>query len=400
MASFLLGWEYGGGLGHAARLLPLAQGLLAQGHRVTLMLRDLALTDGLLRDSGLERLQTPLWLHKTQGVPDPQASIAEILLATGYLRANDLAGQVQGWRSALRLTRADVFVSDYAPTGVLAARAEGLPSAVVGIGFYMPPEVAPMPPFRNWEPLPTGRIEHAERAAKASADAVLARAGKPPLTQLSELFHGEASLMCSWPELDHYGRGRLPPGRRFFGVNVLPSSGTAPQWPGVDGPKVFAYLKAGHPDHADVLRALVARGCNVLCYLPEIGAGMPPPVVSPRIAYSGLPVDLDPACEQADLVVCHAGAATLVQALLAGKPLLLLPMQAEQFLISQRVRETGAGINAAAQRRPVPFAALLAELLDKPEARLAAQAFAARYAGTSHEAQTEALVAEIAALAR
>ena len=116
MASFLLGWEYGGGLGHAARLLPLAQGLLAQGHRVTLMLRDLALTDGLLRDSGLERLQTPLWLHKTQGVPDPQASIAEILLATGYLRANDLAGPVQGWRGARRRTRGAGVVWGYAPT--------------------------------------------------------------------------------------------------------------------------------------------------------------------------------------------------------------------------------------------------------------------------------------------
>lgn len=398
MASFLLAWEYGGGLGHAARYKPLALALQARGHRVTLVLRDLVLTDSLLRDTGLPRLQAPLWQHRTMGLPTTQASIAEILLGTGYLRSETLAGQVHGWRTALALTQADALVADYAPTAVLAARIERVPSAVVGIGFYMPPEQSPMPAFRDWEPLAPGRIEHAERTAQAAADGVLQAAGAPPLTQLSQLLHGDDSLLCTWPELDHYGRDVLPPGRQFHGVEFLPHSGTPPEWPPGDGPEVFAYLKSAHPDHAAVLQALVDAGCRVACYLPELGGGKAPPVVSPRIRYSAQPVDLQTACARSALVVSHAGIATLAQALLAGKPVLLLPMQAEQFLLSRRVARLGAGINLAEHRRPVDLLPLVRQLLTPGPARVAAAAFAAKYRGFDRERQLTGLVDRFEAL--
>ncbi len=398
MASFLLAWEYGGGLGHVARFKPLAERLRARGHRVTLVLRDLVLTESLLRDTDLLRLQAPLWQHRTMGLPETQASIAEILLATGYLRSETLAGQVQGWRAALALTQADVLVADYAPTAVLAARIARVPSAVVGIGFYMPPERAPMPAFRDWEPLAPGRIEHAERTVLAAADGVLQAAGAAPLTQLSQLLHGDDSLLCTWPELDHYGRDSLPPGRQFHGVEFLPHSGTPPVWPAGSGPAVFAYLKSAHPDHVAVLQALVHVGCRVLCYLPELASGKAVPLVSPQIGYTAQPVDLQTACEHSALVVCHAGIATLTQALLAGKPLLLLPMQAEQFLLSRRVARSGAAINLAEQRRPVDLPALLRQLLAPGAARTAAAAFAHRYRSFDRAAQLDGLVDRFEAL--
>jgi len=399
MASFLLGWEYGGGLGHAARFKALAQKLRERGHRVTLMLRDLVLTDSLLKDTGLPRLQAPLWQHRTVGAPEIQASIAEILLATGYLRSDTLAGQVQGWRTALTLTQADVLVADYAPTAVLAARIVHVPSAVVGIGFYMPPEQAPMPAFRDWEPLQPGRIAHAEDTALAAANGVLRAAGEPPLQQLSQLLHGDASLLCTWPELDHYGRDSLPPGRQFHGVELLPHSGRPPEWPEGSGPEVFAYLKSAHPDHAAVLQALVAAGCRVVCYLPELASGKPVPVASPRIRYASEPVDLHSACARSALVVCHGGMATLAQALLAGKPLLLLPMQAEQFLASRRVARSGAGINLAEHRRPVDLLPLVRQLLDAGPARDAAARFAVKYQGFDRDQQLNGLVDRFEALA-
>jgi hypothetical protein len=398
MASFLLAWEYGGGLGHAARFKPLAAMLRARGHRVTLVLRDLVLTDSLLRDTDLPRLQAPLWQHRTMGLPDTQASIAEILLASGYLRSDTLSGQVQGWRTALALTQADVLVADYAPTAVLAARIEGVPSAVVGIGFYMPPERSPMPAFRDWEPLAPGRIEHAERTALAAANGVLQAAGAQPLAQLSQLLHGDDSLLCTWPELDHYGRDTLPPGRQFHGVDFLPQSGTAPQWPEGSGPEVFAYLKSAHPDHVAVLQALVDAGCRVLCYMPELAGGKAVPVASARIRYSAQPVDLGTACARSALVVCHAGIATLTQALLAGKPVLLLPMQAEQFLLSRRVGRIGAGINVAEHRRPVDLLPLVRQLLAPGAACTAAAAFADRYRNFDRAVQLGGLVDRFEAL--
>jgi UDP:flavonoid glycosyltransferase YjiC (YdhE family) len=42
MATILLTWELGGGMGHLANLAPLARGLAERGHRVTAALSDLS----------------------------------------------------------------------------------------------------------------------------------------------------------------------------------------------------------------------------------------------------------------------------------------------------------------------------------------------------------------------
>ena len=399
MANFLVAWELGGGLGHAGRLKPLAAGLQARGHGVTMWLRDLVQTERLLADLPVPRLQAPVWLHRTVGVPEPQVSLAEILLGCGYLQADMLQPLVQGWLAALRLSRADAMLVDYAPSALVAARVAGVPAASVGMGFWLPPAVVPIPAFRDWQPIASGRVARAEQQVLASINGVLRQHGAAPLPALWQLFGGDLPLLCSWPEIDHYGRTPGEAGE-WLGPNFLPDGGQPPQWPAGDGPRVFAYLKAGHPDHAACLQALVAAGCRVLCYLPEVSTGLTLPVVSPHIHYASGPVDLSQAFAQADLVVCHAGQATVVQALLAGVPLLLLPMQAEQFLMARQVERTGAAINAAMRPRPADFGAMLKQLLLQPACRAAAAAFAQQHAGFSHAVQVADLLDRLEGLAR
>lgn len=395
MAHIHLSWEMGGGLGHAGRLKPLAQALLARGHRVSMSLRDLVHTHRLLADLDVPKLQAPVWLHRAVGLPPTQANLAEILLSCGYLEANAIEGLVQGWRDQFGLLRPDLLVADYAPTALLAARTMGLPSVTLGIGFYMPPQDQALPPLRDWESLPPERMAAAEARVLGTANAVLALHGAPPLARACDLWLGDVPLLCTWPELDHYGRAELPAGARWYGPNFLPQTGEAPRWPAGDGPKVFAYLKTEHPDHGALLQALADAGCRTLCYLPEVAAGKAPPLLSPRIHYAAGPVSLSEAfSDDCALCICHAGEATLVQALLAGVPVLLLPMQTEQFLMARRVAQTGAGINAALLRRPVDWPALLRRMIiDEPGFAAAAAAFAQRYADFSQAQQIEELVA-------
>jgi hypothetical protein len=224
-------------------------------------------------------------------------------------------------------------------------------------------------------------------------NAVLAAHQKPPLARLAQLFRGDVPLLCTWPELDHYQRGALSTGQRYHGPSFVPTAGGAPVWPEGDGPKVFAYLKAGHPDHVAVLKALDQLGCRTLCYLPEVSAGKAPPVVSKHIHYASQPVDLGATyAQRCQLAICHAGEATLAQSLLAGVPLLLLPMQAEQFLMARCVAQTGAGVNAAELRRPTDFKALIQRLLHQPQAADCARAFAKNHANFSHAEQIRDLV--------
>jgi hypothetical protein len=307
-------------------------------------------------------------------------------------------GLVEGWRALLQATRAELVVCDYAPTAVLAARSLGIPSAAVGAGFCMPPASQALPPLRDWEAAPRERMAASEARVLDSANRVLARYGAPPLAHASSLLLGDAPLLCTFPELDPWRRAAGS--ASWYGPNVAPSAGTAaPQWPAGEGAKVFAYLSGPHPEHGAMLAALQARGCRTLCYSPEVAGGARPPVDGANIAWARGPVDLDKALPECEFVVCHAGESTVSQALLAGRPSLLMPQSAESFLTARRVREMGAGINIGELARPLDWPAIVENLSSETRYKEAAQAFAQRHADFDAGRQAEALADTLEALA-
>lgn len=393
MAHFHLCWELGGGLGHAGRLKIIADALLARGHDVSISVRDLAQTHGVLAGLNVSVLQAPVWLHRTEGLPANHGSLAEILLTCGYLESNALTGLVAGWRAMFGHLKPDVVVADYAPTAILAARSMGVRSVSVGVGFSMPPRGVPLPCLREWENIPPQRLAAAEERVLQVANALLAHHNAERFACAADLLLGDTALLTTWPELDHYGRAGPTgaPGspnsaraeQEWFGPAFLPSAGEAPIWPPGNGPKVFAYLKTADANHVHVLTALAQEGCRVLCYLPEVASGKTPPVSAPNLLYASGPVSLHAALAQAQLCVSHAGEGTVASALLAGVPVLMLPMQLEQFLLARRIAAAGMGVNSAMLSQPLDWRRLVRHMLTTPNYALATQAFAARHHGYS-----------------
>lgn len=391
MSHIHLCWELGGGLGHAGRLKMLAQVLLARGHHVTVSLRDLMQSHALLADLDVPKLQAPVWLHDAVGLP-PSGNLAEILFNCGYLEPSALRGMVAGWRDLYTVLRPDLVVGDFAPTALLAARGMGLRCAAIGNGFYTPPAGQPLP---AWRDAPAGRLARSEARMLASANAVLAEYGAPPYAHAAQAFLGDLSLLCTWPELDHVEQ-RVD--AQWFGPSFVTQGGLAPHWPEGEGPKVVAYLKGAHLGLAPALEALAAEGCRVLAYVPEVAAGARPPVISERILYAEAPLALPRALDEADLCICHAGDATLAQALLAGVPLLMLPSHTEQFLSARRVALAGAGYNTALLTPESDWRAVVRSILDDPGYRAAARAFATRHQGYTQHEMNQAMARQLDAL--
>jgi hypothetical protein len=321
--------------------------------------------------------------------------MAEILLSQGYLTTDSLSGLFEGWCAQLEAVRPDVVVADYAPTAVLAARALGIRCGVVGIGYFMPPAGKPLPNLMDWLNIPEGRLRVTEQRLLQNVNAMLARRGAAPMRWGSELLLGDLPLLCSFHELDAYGRTAAE--GNWYGSTHM-EGGAAPAWPEGQGPKVFAYLRGNHPMSVRLLQALADEGCRVLCYYPEIRGGKPPPLEHPCIHYSAEPVDLDRAFAEATLCVGYGGDATVSQALLAGVPLLLVPMHVEQFLRARAVERMGAGINIAALRQPLDYGALVRQVAHGPSYHAAAKSFAARYAGFRHAGQGARMADALATL--
>jgi UDP:flavonoid glycosyltransferase YjiC (YdhE family) len=85
------------------------------------------------------------------------------------------------------------------------------------------------------------------------------------------------------------------------------------------------------------------------------------------------------------------------QALLAGKPVFVLPTQLEQFLIMRRLVRFGAGLGIAPEAPNADYASALKALAEKAKYAAKALEFADRYARHERGAALATMIARIEA---
>lgn len=378
MKRALLAWELGGGYGHVAKLRPLAEAFAEAGWRVAAAAKDPA----PIRAAGFAALPAP---QPAPAPPAPALNLSAILLGYGYASEAALAPLVAAWRRLFAETRADLVCADYAPTALLAARLAGLPAIAIGMGFYLPPLAAPLPSLQPWREVAESDLAAPEATALAAVNGVRARHGAPPLARFADLWAAEARFLCTWPELDHYG----PRAEGGYCGPITPGGpAPAPQSP----PRAFVYLRADERRLPALLRAFAAAGVQAVGHLRGASAAQLQELAAPGVALSLARRDALAELAASHFVVCHGGHGLASQALRAGRPLLLLPSQAEQTAISFRLARQGLGL-VVDPRRPDPDFAIPLRKLAAGACLAAAQAFAARYAGHDPAALARRVVA-------
>jgi len=202
------------------------------------------------------------------------------------------------------------------------------------------------------------------------------------LLRIPELFQGTGKILSTFAELDHYG---IRDGEIYAGPIFSSATGQQMAWSELDKPHIFAYLRPSVPGFELLLKALSKQSAEVIVVAPGIRRAQAEAVVSASFRVLGQPVLLDSLLELADLVVSTGGTGTVSQCLLAGVPLLLVPQNVEQYLMSQCIEALGAGLTAKQKRQEEDFAGLLESLLHYPCYRKAADVFAKHYAGFTPE---------------
>lgn len=344
--------------------------------------RNLADAVKLLGPKGYQVLQAPRLLRQT--TKDRPASYAQILLANGY-HGELLNKLVHAWRLVISEVDANVVVANHAPTAVLAARCMGLPTVATCIGFELPPDDPQT--FRVWEQQDQARIFESEARALDAINSVLASFRRTPITGLAELFSTATVLMTTFAELDHYGPRRL----EYIGpVSELPAAGqtSVP----LKANEIFGYLRKSVPNLRAILDALEVLPEHSLCVIP----GDKSSDWRGRLSITNVPQDIDVVMRSARLVVTY-GTGTLHDALLAGRPLLLCPQNAEQYLAARRVIEMGAGLLLPPRLDSWSIKDVLRLLLDQPKFTDAAANFSAKRKSYSKDAAVNRVVDSILA---
>lgn len=390
MANLLYTWELGGELGHISQALSLALAARARGHELILALRDVSRAESVLEGHGVTYLQAPVWLPHVEGIPRPPVNYTEMLFQIGYLDTNGLLGIIKAWRALYTLTKPALVIADHAPTALLAALSMGIPRTMRSTGFFSPPRTSPFPSMRPWLNIPHQRLADGEHAVLQKINQALSKLGTAPLQRIADLFPApEEEFMLSFAELDHYSSRE---NTEYLGTTLSIASGVTPVWPDGSGKKLFAYLKPHYAHIEKALEQLANSGARVLIYAGALPQATISRYESTRLKFSKAPFDIVTASKQCDAAVCHAGHGTVSAMLLAGKPVLLLPMQLEQFLLGRRVVDLGAGLLIDQNIFDKDSIGKLRQLLENERLYERARAFAEKYQTVSQQGILEKML--------
>lgn len=390
MARIIYAWELGGDYGHIGSFMPLAQELRNRGHEVIFVIRDLTNAETVVSKHRFQILQAPIWAANIRGLPVPPLNYSEIILRYGFINKNALSALNRAWLGLFGLLRPAVVIADHSPVALFSARAVGIPRVVYGTGFCSPPHTDPMPNMRPWSKPPQKRLEEADRHVIAVCNSLLKdmRSKALPLETVSDLFKVDEDFLCTFPHMDHYPQRQHS---RYWGPVSNIEDGIEVEWPAPAGKKskrIFAYLKMQHRDYEKVIKALQASGHSVLVFSPGLSLNMVKKYQGASLTIVTDPIKLAPILEQCDLGICHAGHGTMAALLMAKVPLLLLPLQLEQYLASARVQQYGAAEIISLEKDKEPdYLAIITRMLTTDSYRLKAAEFAETYAGFDRGAQ-------------
>jgi hypothetical protein len=393
MAKIVLAWELGGGLGHVARLRPIVSALTKRDHEVWIIAKDLLLVESTMGGSAIRKLQAPVRGQLKDRI-ESVSTFAHVLHNTSFADVLDLRARANSWRDAFRVIRPQVVLCEHSPTALLAARGLPVGRAVIGTGFSCPALGNPMPTFCEERALTREEMIRQEQSIVEHANTVLNEWSVNSISAPADLYRDvDAQFLGTFPEVDHYPDRE---GGEYFGY-WSETDGDSPAWPPGDGPKVFGYLKP-----VDGLSALLAvldsRKLRSLIVVPGLNPEAVGKLQSPFVRIVTRPVNMEQACQQCDLSILHATHGSVAAALLAGKPMLLLPLFLEQGITARRVVALGAGVSARIDR-PKQIESALRALVDLSKYAEAAHRFSIRYAEFNQQAQIGKIVSRIESVA-
>ena len=369
------------------------QRLVERGHRVTVLAED-SMRDDVIASGGTYRpwMEAPNRPDRS-AEHDPYRDWECKTPTSLFKRLMDkqFVGPAPAYAAdtlaAIADDRPDLVVCSFFTIGaMIGAEAAGLPFAVLFPNPYLLPAPG-MPAFgMGLQPARGALGRTRDRALNAVTGRLWAK-GLPPINELRAR-HGLEPLDDFFDQIHRAHRllvltsadfdfpAELPANVRYVGPVLDDPAWAATPWtaPPGDDPLVLVALSSTFQDHAGCLQRIV----DALGTLPVRGIVTTGPALDPSELHAPANVEVVPAAPhsevlmQAAAVVTHGGHGTVVRALAADVPLVVLHHGRDQADNAARVTARDAGVTVKRSASPDGIAKAVSRLLDDPEHRAAA----------------------------
>jgi len=297
---------------------------------------------------GLQITRWPLW-----GLSSKEA-LGRIASGKRLYSARVLRKYIESDRIAINAVKPDLIVGDLRWSLAVSAPSSGIPVASL-INAYWSPYAE-----RDGFPLPEHPIVRllgvrmagqyfprvipkvfAHFAAPLNQERE--RAGLPPIGSLLEvLTFGDHTLYADPPEL--IATRNLPATHHFLGPVLWTAPGELPAEWGANPARPPVYVTLGSSGADATLPAVLAGLEKLDVDVLLATAGRAAPQKLPGNVRVAPFVDGAAACSRARVVVHNGGSSTGYQALAAGRPVLGIPANFDQYLATERIDAAGAGL--------------------------------------------------------
>ncbi|WP_165186832.1 glycosyltransferase [Caulobacter soli] len=389
-------WEGGG---HVQPMLLVARDLAARGHAVLVLSDPCNESDAAALDVPFHPWTTaPFQTGKTRDddrLKDHEADnpLAVIQRLLDRVMAGPALAYAQDTLAAIDTFAPDVVVSQELLLGPMAAaEAKGLPLALLAANVWSLPTMPGAPPFGAGMLPATSDEERGMHAMVGQMSRTFFQAGLPDLNAARAAL-GLAPLDDLFAQLDTAKAILLATSRAFdFAPDPLPAPFAHvgpyladPAWaqpftpPPGDAPLVVVSFSSLYQAQEPALRAIIAA----LGDLPVRGVATTGPTIDPAEFEAPSNVSVVRSAPHGDLLkhaalfVTHAGHGSALRPLMAGVPLLCLPMGRDQNDNAARVAHRGAGLTLPADANSETIAAAVRRLLEEPAFKAAAETLGA-----------------------
>jgi MGT family glycosyltransferase len=402
------------GGGNVPAELSAARCLVGRGHAVTVLAEDSVAADVRSAGAVLRRWERAPNRPDRKPANDPSRDweckypwqlvdrlLETIIIGPAERYAEDVA-------QAIEETSPDLVVcSMFCVGGMIAAERAGVPFDVAFSTIYPLPAKG-IPPFGTGvAPARTFIGRWRDRALNVLAErlwnkgvtrlnALRSEYGLPPLVRLlDQLRRARRQLVLTSAAFDF--SGTLPANARYVGpVLDDPVWAERVSWtppPGGD-PLVLVAMSSTYQDQlASLQRVIDALGRLPVRAVVTTGPALDPAALQPRANVTVVPsAPHRQVLQQAALVVTHGGHGTVIKALAAGLPMIVLPHGRDQADVAARVTSRGAGLSLKRNAGAAVIAGAVTRILRNDSYRAAARRLGD---AVCRDARSDALIREL-----